>query len=58
MFIENRVDLGQGIVTDKSYWSYYSILNILRDFGLVSQDSEFVFELNNFEKFVFEMLRL
>jgi len=23
---------------DRSYWSYYAILNILRDFGFVSQD--------------------
>ena len=32
--------LGQGIVMDRSYWSYYAILNILRDFGFVSQDGK------------------
>jgi hypothetical protein len=25
---------------DRSYWSYYAILNILRDFGYVSQDGK------------------
>ena len=25
---------------DRSYWSFYAILNILRDFGYVSQDSK------------------
>lgn len=34
--------LGQGIVTDRSYWSFYAILNILRDFGFVSQDGNFI----------------
>ena len=32
--------LGQGIVTDRSYWSFYAILNVLRDFGFVSQDGK------------------
>ena len=37
-----RLFLGQGIVMDRSYWSYYAILNILRDFGYISQDSKLI----------------
>ncbi|CAF1188229.1 unnamed protein product [Adineta steineri] len=39
MGLSHMFSTGQGIVMDRSYWSYYAILNILRDFGYVSQDS-------------------
>jgi len=39
MGLSHMFSTGQGIVMDRSYWSYYAILNILRDFGFVSQDS-------------------
>ncbi|CAF4348942.1 unnamed protein product, partial [Adineta steineri] len=38
MGLSHMFSTGQGIVMDRSYWSYYAILNILRDFGYVSQD--------------------
>ena len=38
--------LGQGVVMDRSYWSYYAILNILRDFGFVSQDGNLHFSID------------
>ncbi|CAF1114655.1 unnamed protein product [Rotaria sordida] len=38
MGLSHMFSTGQGIVMDRSYWSYYPILNILRDFGLISQD--------------------
>lgn len=39
MGLSHMFSTGQGIVTDRSYWSFYPILNLLRDFGFVSQDS-------------------
>lgn len=38
MGLSHMFSTGQGIITDRSYWSYYAILNILRDFGFLSQD--------------------
>ena len=33
---------------DRSYWSYYAMLNILRDFGFVSQDGKFRFNCRSY----------
>ncbi|CAF4606291.1 unnamed protein product, partial [Rotaria magnacalcarata] len=38
MGLSHLFSTGQGLLMDRSYWSYYAILNILRDFGYVSQD--------------------